>query len=128
MRAFETEPGQSATNGSGTSAADEFSDGKSAVDDSEWFSQAAQRLLPSKPGTILHLTTGLGDERLCQRYAAGHVKPPAYFLRALLRSPHGRQWLAAVMEGSEADWWRDYKDLQCRSDLLARITEITKRE
>lgn len=91
----------------GRDATERIVDGKSAVDDGDWFKRAAQQLYPHKPGTILHLTTGLGDERLCQRYAAGDVRPPAYFLRALLRSQHGEQWLAAALEGCTATWWKD---------------------
>ena len=49
------------------------------------------------------------DERSCQRYAAGHVAPPAYFLRTLLRSPQGWTWLCAVMDDSDEPWWREVK-------------------
>jgi hypothetical protein len=85
------------------------SNGKSA-DDAQWFSAAAHALYHQKPGTIIFLITGLGDERLCQRYAAGHIRPPAYFLRALLRGAHGRQWINATMEGSTAEWWLEHLD------------------
>jgi hypothetical protein len=78
--------------------------------DCDWFSNACRKLYPLKAGTLLFFLTGLGDERACQRYAAGTVKPPAFFLRALLRSGHGSQWLAAVMAGSNAIWWRDYQE------------------
>lgn len=108
-----------ATNGHGKLAVQEFTDGKSAVD---WFSQSARRLYPHKPGTVLHLTAELGDERLCQRYASGEVKPPAYFLRALLRSEHGWQWLSAVMDGSDAPWWLSLKrSAEIGSDVIARV-------
>lgn len=80
---------------------------KSDADDENWFSIAARQLYPVKPGTALHLITTLGNERLCQKYAAGDVRPPAYFLRALLRSDHGEQWLAVLMDGCTAGWWRD---------------------
>jgi hypothetical protein len=84
----------------GRNAAEEIDDGKSAVDDENWFAEAAQELYGrNKPGTALFYATELGDERGCQRYAAGSVKPPAYFLRRLLRSPHGWQWLCAAMAG-----------------------------
>jgi hypothetical protein len=99
-----------AINGNGTSAADENLNGKSAVDDGDWFRNLAQRLHEHKPGTVLFLVTGLGDERLCQRYAAGHVKPPAYFFRALLRSPQGWQWLCGAMDGCKEPWWADVQD------------------
>jgi hypothetical protein len=67
----------------------------------------AQSLL-AKPGLELHLITGL-DERSCHRYAAGSVKPPAHFLRALLRSEQGRQFLECLMDGAEPEWWRELK-------------------
>jgi hypothetical protein len=86
------------------------SDGTSAIDDGHWFSQAARALYVEKPGTILFLITGLGDERLCQKYASGKHRPPAYFLRALLRGEHGADWLAAVMHGCKSEWWREYQD------------------
>lgn len=101
-------PDAVATNGHGTSAADPILDGKSAVDDGEWFAAVARALLPHKAGTALHCITGY-DERLCQRYAAGHVKPPAYFLRALLRSEQGWQFLAGAMDGASPQWWRDVR-------------------
>lgn len=83
----------------------------SVADDENWFETAACVLLPIKPGTALHFTTGF-DERSCQRYAAGAVKPPAYFLRRLLRSSQGRQWLAAVMDGCDEQWWLDHQRAQ----------------
>lgn len=85
------------------------SDGKSAVDD--WFGAIARNLLPEKPGTALHYITGY-DERLCQRYAAGHVKPSAYFLRALFRSDQGEPFFLAVMHGCEAPWWIEFQKHQ----------------
>lgn len=72
--------------------------------DANWFADVSRVLLPSKAGTALHYITGF-DERTCQRYAAGHVKPPAFFFRKLLRSPQGWQFLAGAMEGSDAPWW-----------------------
>lgn len=91
--------------------------GISVVDDGDWFAAACGLLLGQKAGTALHFTTGF-DERSCQRYASGSVKPPAYFLRALLRSDQGHVWLAAAMDGSEAEWWRN---LQGASRVLARF-------
>jgi len=82
------------------------SDGKNAGED--WFANVCKHLLPTKAGTALHYATGV-DERSCQRYAAGDVKPPAYFLRALLRSPQGWTWLCAVMAESDEPWWREVK-------------------
>jgi hypothetical protein len=84
------------------------SDDISVVDDGSWFETATCVLYPIKPGTALHYITGV-DERSCQRYAAGTVKPPAYFLRTLLRTDQGKQWLAAVMDGCDQQWWRDHQ-------------------
>lgn len=84
-------------------------------DDGDWFARAARGLYPTKPGTALFYATQLGnerfgDERLCQKYAAGTVRPQAYFLRRLLRSKHGKQWLNAVMAGCTEDWWLAHQD------------------
>ena len=83
------------------------SDGKSAVDGDEWFKKISESLLGGpgdKPGTQLHYITGI-DERLCQRYAAGHVRPPGYFIRTLLRGDTGWTWLNALMDGAQPRWW-----------------------
>jgi hypothetical protein len=117
-----------ANNHGGISAAGLPSDGKSAADDGDWFAKAAQALLPHKAGTALHYATGF-DERACQRYAAGSIKPPAYFLRALLRSDGGWQWLAALMDGADPQWWRDIQRARLDSELLRRLVDdITTRE
>lgn len=79
---------------------------KSDAPDLGWFVEMVRGLHPHKPGTALHYLTGY-DERLCQKYAAGSVKPSAYFLRNLLRSGQGWQHLVAIMDGSNAAWWRD---------------------
>jgi hypothetical protein len=97
----------SAISANGSVAAHQITNGKLAADDEDWFSVSAQRLHPDSPGKVLHYTAELGDVRLCQRYASGETKPPAYFLRALLRSDHGKQWLNAVMDGSTAVWWTE---------------------
>ena len=94
---------------------------KSDVDDENWFSEAAKRLYTQKPGTILFLLTALADERQCQKYAAGHVKPPAYFLRALLRSEHGWQWLSAAMSGSDTQWWADVQRARSIKEAIDKI-------
>jgi len=116
MRASEGHFENSPNGGGGKSAVDHdptdlstvapTTDGKSAVDDGDWFHKMAQALHPEKPGTVFWATTGV-DERLCQRYAAGHTRPPAYFLRSLLRSEGGWTYLAFLMDGSKAIWWRD---------------------
>lgn len=97
-------------NDSGTTNSNGGNANTTAVDDANWFAAAAWSIYTQKPGTILFLITGLGDERLCQRYASGEFKPKAYFLRALLRGAHGRQWINATMEGSTADWWLEHLD------------------
>lgn len=109
--------GNGTTIARGTSAAEFTSDDKSVAGNENWFSDAAQRLYATKPGTALHYLTDF-DERCCQRYAAGSVKPPAYFLRALLRSEHGWQWLSAAMDGSTAEWWRDLQRAQRIAEKL----------
>lgn len=95
-----------AISGGGNDAAEKTDDGKSAVENEDWFCEMARALLPTKPGTQLHYITGY-DERLCQRYAAGHVKPSAFFLRKLLRSEQGAPFLNALMDGCDAQWWLD---------------------
>lgn len=112
-----------ATNGHGRNAIRGKQNGKSAADDGEWFARAARILHPHKPGTVLHLITGLGDERLCQRYASGEVRPPAYFLRALLRSECGEQWLNAAMEGCELPWWVNRKRA---AEVGRKVLDIAK--
>lgn len=66
------------------------------------------------------LLTGV-DERSCYRYAAGDVKPPAYFLRALLRSERGEAVLRYLMQGSDASWWRGLQD---DAQLGARVKQL----
>lgn len=107
MREILSTPERGAISAGGTSAVGKSPDGRFAIDDEHWFSEMAQDLLPTKPGTALHFITAY-DERLCQRYAAGSVKPSAYFLRRLLRSDHGATFLAALMDGSQAKWWTDH--------------------
>ena len=91
-----------------TSDVEESSSVKSDAGSLDWFAEMAQGLLPTKPGTQLHYITGY-DERLCQKYAAGSVKPSAFFLRVLLRSEQGAPFFAALMEGCTAQWWIDAK-------------------
>lgn len=86
--------------------------------DADWFAKTCKALFDGKAGTALHFLTGF-DERSCQRYAAGHVKPPAYFLRALLRGDHGRTWLNAVMDGSQAIWWQRHQRAERIYNALA---------
>lgn len=93
------------------SVVENISGDKSVGSDENWFSDAVLRLLGTdKPGTALDCITELrfGD-RNCQRYAAGDVKPPAYFLRAILRGKHGEPFLHALMDGCESEWWLDHQ-------------------
>jgi hypothetical protein len=89
-------------------ASETSSTGKSASEDDNWFKDIAISLL-GKPGLELHLITGT-DESLCYKYANGKVKPPGYFIRTLLRSPQGKQFLRGLMEGCEEDWWLELQD------------------
>ncbi len=84
-------------------------DVNSAVDDEEsWFSNICRRAVGPKAGTFLHFLTGF-DERMCQRYAAGHVKVPGYLVREIIRSPEGENFLNFVMRGANPPWWREYQ-------------------
>lgn len=78
--------------------------------DVRWFAEMVQARHPDKPGTILHLNTGV-NERLCQKYAAGSVRPSSAFLRALLRSENGWIYLQSIMHGSDAPWWLELQQL-----------------
>lgn len=81
--------------------------------DRDWFVEMARSLLGKDAGLALHLITGF-EERTCYRYTAGDTKPPAYVLRALLRSEQGQPFLHAIMDGCEARWWTDLCNIkQC---------------
>jgi hypothetical protein len=86
----------------------------------DWFVTAARSLLAPKPGFILDLETGCG-ERNGDRYASGAVKLPSAILRRLLRSNHGRQWLNAVMDGSEVGWWIEYQHAERISAAIQQV-------
>lgn len=93
---------------------------KYVSDDENWFAVSCLSLYSAKAGTALHYATGF-DERSCYRYAAGQVKPPAYFLRALLRGDHGEQWLNATMADCTSQWWLQLGALrQLSSDYIVR--------
>lgn len=89
--------------------------------DDRWFVDVVQTLLPKDAGLALHLSTGF-EERSCYRYASGDRKPPGYFIRSLLRTDDGWQWLSGFMEGSDAQWWLD---LQLARDI---VTLLEKRK
>lgn len=110
-------------NGSDRSVAKTSVTDTSVGDDENWFSDAALSLLGTeKPGTALDCVTDFRfGERNCQRYAGGDVKPPGYFVRALLRGKHGEQWLNAIMDGCDAPWWRDLQRARRIADAIASI-------
>lgn len=91
--------------------------------DSDWFATMAQSLLGKDAGLHLSIITGF-VERTCYRYASGDRKPPAYFLRALLRSDQGWTWLSAVMDGSTAAWWRDHQLALRKAKLFDQARRI----
>ena len=88
--------------------------------DNAWFSGPARAMLGSDPGLGLHILTGI-PERTAYRYASGERAPPAYLIRELLRGPHGEQWLSAIMDGSNVQWWRD---MQRAERIAAAIDSI----
>src|SRR5258708_5036235 len=77
-----------------------------------WFAEMAHEVHPDKPGTNLHLNTGV-DERLCQKYSSKtkNVRPSSSFLRALLRTERGWDYLECLMRGSDAPWWIELQQL-----------------
>lgn len=88
--------------------------------DDRWFTDICDQLVPKDGGLALRIATGF-EERTCYRYAAGDRKPPAYFLRALLRSDDGWTWLAAVMDGTKAQWWLDLQRARRIAEAIASI-------
>jgi hypothetical protein len=91
----------------------------------QWFPAICRELWPKDAGFALHVITGF-EERTCYRYAAGDRKPPAFFLRSLLRSEQGRPWLNAVMDGSTAQWWRDVLTADASRQKLHAVTELLR--
>lgn len=88
-----------------------------SVGEENWFAKTCRCLFEHKAGTILHYISGV-DERSCQRYAAGTVKPPAWFLRKLLRDQGGFTWLCAIMDGCDAVWWHE---LQTAIEIVSKF-------
>lgn len=88
--------------------------------DSQWFARASRQLLGSDPGLNLSLLTGV-PERTCYRYASGERPATEYIVAKLLRSEHGWQWLAALMDGSNAQWW---SDMQRARRITAQLDAI----
>lgn len=105
-------------------SADETSDVRQSAipHEDDWFGRIARPLLAgTDAGYSLHLLTGF-TPGTCGHYVArtrtSHRQPPGFFIRALLRSDQGAIWLAALMDGCEAPWWRD---LQGAARVLAQI-------
>lgn len=92
-------------------------------DDADWFGEMARGLLGKDAGLHLHYITGF-PERTCYYYASGERKPPAYFLRALLRSEQGASFLRALMDGCTAPWWLDHQRAASAADKVKRISTI----
>jgi hypothetical protein len=96
------------------------------VSDDGWFVEIVRTLAPKDAGFVLHVLTGF-EERTCYRYAAGDRKPPGYFVRALLRSEQGSTWLAALMDGCEAQWWRDLSRAAANHQKIEEIRALIER-
>lgn len=90
------------------SGSEKTSAAQTGSDDHRWFSDPAHVLLGSDPGLALHTLTGM-PERTCYRYTSGERGIPGFALRQLLRGPQGAQWLAAIMDGADAEWWREHE-------------------
>jgi len=87
-----------------------------------WFADVCKRLLPrDKPGQALVCDAPDFGERDCHRYAIGEVKPPGYFIRALLRSKNGWTWLNAIMDGCDVPWWAEIKRARRIAEALRAI-------
>ena|SRR5690348_6274144 len=89
----------------------------SGSDDDRWFPNVAKILLGKDAGYALHLITGF-PERTCYYYASGERKPPAFFLCKLLRSDQGAPFFASIMDGSQAQWWRDLQQARELCELF----------
>lgn len=102
----------------------------SDTDGDRWFADIAQEFYPKpqKPGAALRSLTGY-EERNCQRYASAAVQPAGHFIRQLLRSDHGAQWLDALMAGCTAPWWLEHqRDVRLAAASKRFIAEVTKQD
>jgi hypothetical protein len=107
--------------GAGASEATDICVAKNVSDpESDWFPTICRELLPKDAGFALHVLTGI-EERSCYRYASGASKPSAHLIRTLLRSDQGSTWLNAIMDGTDAPWFRD---LQRAERIAAAIKSI----
>ena len=97
-------------------------------DGSDWFGSIARNILGKDAGFHLSRVTGF-PEGSCYKYVTknriARRKAPAYLLRALLRSEQGEPFLRAIMDGSEAKWWRDF---QQAASVGSKVLEFTKSE
>lgn len=98
---------------------DESSTDRVDTSGNEWFSIPAQQLLGSDLGLNLALATGF-QERSCYRYAASERAVPGYVIYRLLRSEQGAQWLSALMDGCDAQWWRDLRGIHRQLIVAAK--------
>ncbi len=85
-----------------------------------WFSGPCHALLGSDPGLALSFLARI-PERTAYRYAQGERFPPGFVIRTLLRSDGGWQWLSALMEGSNATWWRDLQRARRIAEAISGI-------
>jgi hypothetical protein len=93
-----------------------------ASDSEDWFGSIARQLLGKDAGFGLHLATGF-PEGSCYKYVTPKKprQPPGYLIRALLRTDGGYQWLAAIMDGSDAEWWRELQHTRRLAEAIASI-------
>lgn len=84
-------------------------------ENSDWFGAVARSLLGKEPGVALHYITDFPVSS-CEKYAAkteaSRRQPPAYFLRAILRSDQGEPFFLALMDGCAAPWWIEFQKHQ----------------
>jgi hypothetical protein len=109
-----------ATNANPQSGSERKSPTQNDSDDCGWFADLARPLLGKDAGLALHYVTGF-PESSCYKYASGDRKPSGYLIRALLRSEQGAAWLAALMDGSDAEWWREH---QRALRIIAQIDKL----
>lgn len=77
--------------------------------------ECARRIFPRKTWAFIADVTGL-SERSAKYRMAGERTFTAEELGALLHSEHGLEFLAAMMAGSRAAWWRRFGQQMAISD------------
>lgn len=80
--------------------------------------RAARDIWPLKTAWNLHYVTGY-TVRACEYWLAGRAAIPADALAELIRSPWGREFLAAIMVGSRQGWWTKVASYFRTLDALA---------